>query len=196
MIRHLAALALVPAALLAQEPADTTQALAQPRRGWTIGVTGYTGGTWQPSGVDAGLVRKVGERPGRTVAMTMRVGSFTQDQAVLVGRTRGFFAALLGQYRFPLVRLLELGTPERVTGAVRLMGLLETGVSVNFNSPLPQGNYHGLGAVMLGAGVGGDEGVDDSFGFFVGATGLFGGGVSSTHFTASLRYQSGFGRRR
>lgn len=182
--------------LVAQEPPDTATAHQPVRRGWTLGVAGYTGGTWQPSGLDAGLVWKVGERPGRTVALTMRVGSFVQDQAVLIGRTRGFFSALLGQYRMPLAQMLELGTSESATGSVRLVALLESGVSLNFNSPLPQGNYHGIGAALLGMTAGGSDVIDDSFGIFLGATGLFGGGEATVHFTAMLRYQSGFGSQR
>jgi hypothetical protein len=142
--------------------------------------------------VDLGLVRAAG-RPGAAVGLLLRLGSFVQDQAVLVGGTQGFFAALFGVYRRPLADLAEVGTV-RNPSYVRLVAVAELGGSLNFNSPLPQGGAHGEAALLLGLSLGGPGRIDDSFALLVGPA-WFAGDRTTTHAQVSLRYQSSLGSR-
>jgi hypothetical protein len=158
-------------------------------RGLIIGVTGFTGGTWQPSGVEVGLFRPVGQAPGRSLSAMVRLGSFVQDQAVIYGRTTGFFVAGLAGARTPLATLAEVGTGPNPS-AVRFVGVVEVGGNLNFNSPLPQGGSMGVAAALVGIAFSSDAGrVDRGFAFLLGPAGFF-GRRSTAHFQLSLRYQS------
>ena len=196
MRRFLMIAALIPAPLLAQE-ADSVprpSAVAGPlRRGLTFAVTGFTGGQWQPSGVEAGMVRAVGSGSTSWVGASVRLGSFVQDQAVYIGRTTGFFVAALVSARTSLATLAVVGT-ERNPSFVRLIGMVEGGVSLNINSPLPQGGSHLETAALFGLSFGGGRGrVEDSFALLVGPAGFFGKQADS-HLLVALRYQTALRR--
>lgn len=169
-------------------------ALAAQQRGYTVGVTGFTGGSWQPSGIEIGLLRAVGGTPGQSVGAMLRVGGFVQDQAVLVGGSTGFFTSVVGIYRRPLVTFAAVGQENDLSYA-RLIGVLEAGVSKDFNSPLPQGNVRGTGAALLGVSFGGGGRLDESFAVLAGPA-WFVGDATSTHAQVTLRFQSPLGRRR
>lgn len=162
-------------------------ALAQ--RGYTIGVTGFTGGSWQPSGVEAGLVRSAGGASGREVGAMLRLGGFVQDQAVLIGGSQGFFVQLLGMYRQPITTLAMVGS-DRNPSYVRLIGVIEGGPSGDINPPAPQTrNYHVSIAALLGFSFGDARLVDEGFSVLAGPA-QFVGGTSTLHAQVSLRFQA------
>jgi hypothetical protein len=166
--------------------------LAAQQRGYTVGVTGFTGGAWQPSGVEVGLLRSLGSTPGQTFGVLLRVGGFVQDQAVLVGGSTGFFTSVVGVVRRPLATIAAVGS-DRDLSYARLVGVLELGLSKDFNSPLPQGDLRGTGAVLLGISFGGGGRLDENFAILAGPA-WFVGDASSTHAQVTLRFQSPVGR--
>ena len=182
MSRFLALVVVVPTMVGAQE------------RGYTVGVTGYTGGDWQPSAVEIGLMRAVGGTPGQTAAVMLRLGSFVQDQAVLVGGTTGFFTSVVGVYRRPILTIAAMGS-ERALSYARMVGVLELGASKDFNSPLPQGGVRGTGALLIGFSFGGGGRIEESFAI-LGGPAIFVGDSSSTHAQFTMRFQSPLGRGR
>ncbi|MEK6610214.1 MAG: hypothetical protein AABZ35_04770 [Gemmatimonadota bacterium] len=169
-------------------------ALAAQQRGFTVGVTGFTGGNWQPSGIEVGTLRAVGAAPGQSVALMLRLGGFVQDQAVLVGGSTGFFMWVIGAYRRPIVTIAAMGS-ERALSYARLVGVLELGISKDFNSPLPQGAARGTGAVLFGISFGGGGRIDENFAILAGPA-LFVGDASSAHAQVTMRFQSPLGRGR
>jgi hypothetical protein len=186
---------LLPAALAAQgvPPADSTPTPAVPPpvpgTGLTIGVTGFTGGLWQPSGFEIGLVRGLGGGPARSVYAVVRLGSFSQDQAVMFSNTTGFFSALLVGVRVPLATLAAVGAEGEPSQYVRFVGVLEAGGEANARSPLPQGSFMGVVAPLVGLSFGGGEGsVDQNFALLVGPSWWI-GSATDAHFQLSLRYQ-------
>ncbi len=184
---RLAALSLmVPALLAAQEPRDSLAPLPA-RRGLVVGVTGFTGGTWQPSGLELGVLRPLGT--ARYVSAMVRLGSFVQDQAVIYGSTTGFFTAFLVGGRAPLAMIAEVGLgPD--PSAVRIVGAIEAGGEVNFRSPLPQGRAMGIAAALVGLSFGSaSDRVEQGFAVLAGPA-VFFGQATTTHVQVSLRYQN------
>lgn len=165
-------------------------------RGWAVGVTGFTGGLWQPSGVDVSLLRAVGS-PARhdVAAFGVRVGAFVQDQAVLVGGSQGIYVTALLGLRRPLLNLAMVGT-ERNPSWVRLVAAPEVGLSVGANSPLPQGGWWGSGALLLGVSFGSDQRVEENFTILAGPALFAGEGGTDGHAQVTLRYQAPLARTR
>ncbi len=188
MTRLLALLLLAPAALLGQQPADTAAAPEPaPTRGLIVGVTGFTGGIWQPSGLEVGILKPIGS--ARYAFALVRLGSFVQDQAVIYGSTTGFFTALLAGVRLPLATIAEVGL-EQNPSQVRFVTSLEGGGEVNFRSPLPQGRAMGLATAMVGISFGaGGQGIEQGFAVLVGPA-VFFGKATTTHLQVALRYQN------
>lgn len=193
---------LAPAVLAAQQPAapstpgasgQSAERPAQAAAGhvYSIGITGFTGGAWQPSGLDIGVVRAWGGTPGQTMALILRLGSFVQDQAVVVGGSQGFFAALLGEARRPLASLATVGS-ERNPASVRLLGAVEVGASANANSPLPQGDWHVSGALLVGFSYGRPGRLDETFAVLAGPA-YFLGRAATYHSQVTLRFQASLG---
>ena len=145
-------LALLPATLAAQvgpggrpgdrrgpdeSPGDTLPSNAT--RGFQAGMTTYSGGNYQPSGVDVGLLWRTHGLPVSTVSLGLRAGSFIQNQAVLLGSTRGFFTALVGSARLPVATLWMVGS-ERNPTMVRFEAVFDAAASLNFGNPMAQGS--------------------------------------------------------
>lgn len=193
MTRILLAVLALPSLLAAQELPTYA---APARRGFSIGVTGFTGGIWQPSGVDVAVLRPFGAPASHgVVSLGVRLGSFVQDQAVLIGGSKGFFVTVLLGVRRPVANLAMVGT-DRDPNWVRLVAAPELGVSAGADSPLPQGSYWGTGALLVGLSFGSDQRIDENFAILVGPAG-FVGRTASAHLQVSLRYQTTFsGRRR
>jgi hypothetical protein len=89
-----------------QQAADTMPSTAT--RGYQFGVTTFGGGTWQPSGIDAGLLFR-GAGPFATFGLGLRAGNFIQNQAVLFGGSQGFFLGAAANARLPLVTMFKVG---------------------------------------------------------------------------------------
>lgn len=158
-------------------------------RGVLVGVTGFTGGDWQPSGIDLGIIRGLGRAPGRSLSLAVRLGSFVQDDAVLYGRTTGFFLGAILGLRTPVVTIADVGTGPN-PAAIRFVGVLEAGGWKNFNSPMPQGGAMGSVAPLVGISFSSGPGrIDRGFAILVGPAWLF-GETTTGHVQLSLRYQS------
>lgn len=191
---------MVPSAALAQrEPGrrpepfyeDTTGPAA--RRGYSFGIVGYSGGQWQPSGVELGMVWRLGEQAFTNVGATLTLGSFTQDQAVYLGRSQGFFTAVGLTARQPIVTLAEVGS-ERNPAYVKLETSLDLGWSMDFNSPLPQGPWDARAALLAGFSFGAGSAMSQTIYIMFGPSVLM-GRVTTTHGEFVLRFRSPIGRR-
>ncbi len=169
---------------LEDEPADTTPSNAT--RGWYAGVTTFSGGTWQPSGLDVGMVWRTPGLPFSTLGLGLRAGSFIQNQAVLIGSTKGFFIGLVGSARLPIATLMMVGS-ERNPAYVRLEGLLDVVGSWNIDSPMAQGKFSVLGAPLAAITVGGRGPMDQTVMILVGPA-WFGPTGSEWQMQVGLRF--------
>jgi hypothetical protein len=142
------------------------------KRAYSIGVIGYTGGQWQPSGIEFSLLWKLGQRSQTVAGAWVSLGSFTQNNAVYLGTTRGFYTALGVTLRQPLLTLVEIGS-ERSPGYVRIEANADFGWSADFNSPLPQGKSDGRAALLGGIAFGSADPLGQSFSLLFGSAALF-----------------------
>jgi hypothetical protein len=200
----LAALALLPATLAAQiepggrrprrgfdeENQDTVPSNAT--HGYQLGVTSYTGG-WVPSALELGILFRTRGVPFSAVGLGLRLGSFIQNNAVLFGRTQGFFIGLTGTARLPLANLWMVGSDRNPT-FVRIEGVLDGSASWNINNPMPQGSAGLLAAPLLGVSIGGRGPMDPTFLVAAGPA-WFGPRNSAWHAQVSLRFSAPVGGR-
>lgn len=199
----LVTLVLLPTALAAQmgpggrprrgfedEQRDTMPSTAT--HGFQFGVTSYTGG-WVPSALEAGINFRTHGIPFSSVGLGLRIGSFIQNNAVLFGRTQGFFVGALGQARLPIATVFLVGD-ERNPTLVRLEGVLDGSVTWNIDNPMAQGAF-GLTAVpLLGFSIGGRGPMDQTF-FLLAGPAWFGPKASEWHAQVSLRFAAPLGGR-
>jgi hypothetical protein len=153
-----------------------------------VGATAFAGGTWQPSGIELGLTRRSGRGGGESLGLMLRLGSFVQDQAVIVGTTTGFFLWGLGTWRRDLADLLRIGSELNPT-FLRLVGSVEAGGAGNFNSPLPQGGAMASLAGLLGFSYGLEDEEGGSFTILAGPA-VFAGRRTTVHTQVTLRFHS------
>jgi hypothetical protein len=194
--RLLLLLLCVPSVLAAQrepgerrpEPFYSDTAGPPARRAYTIGVLGYTGGTWQPSGVELAALWRLGRESPLSAGATLALGSFVQDQAVLLGRSRGFFAALGLTVRDALLDLIAVGS-ERSPAEVRLEVAADLAWSADFSSPLPQGTWDVRAALLPGITFGSEDALGNSIGVFYGPSALIGRSTTTTHGEFVLRFR-------
>jgi hypothetical protein len=203
-IALLVTLVLLPAALAAQiepggrpprqrvdeGPGDTLPSNAA--HGFQFGVTSYTGG-WVPSAVEGGVLFRTRGVPFSSVGLGLRLGSFIQNNAVLFGRTQGFFVGALGTARLPIATLWMVGS-ERNPTFVRFEGALDASVSWNINNPMPQGGFGVLAAPLLGVSIGGRGPMDQTF-FLLAGPAWFGPKASEWRAQVSLRFSAPIGGR-
>ena len=186
---------LMPTALLAQrEPARRPEPFFQdtalgpgPRRAFTFGIVGYTGGLWQPSGIELGMLWRLGQRALTSAGASITLGSFTQDQAVYIGRSQGFFAAIGFTLRQPILTLAEVGS-ERNPAYVRFETALDAGWSKDFNSPLPQGPSSLRAGLLAGISFGSRTALGQSVSIMFGPS-VFMGQATTTHGEFVLRFR-------
>jgi len=206
-MRHVAllvTLVLLPTALAAQiepggrpprrgfedEERDTLPSTAT--HGFQFGITSYTGG-WVPSALEGAIIFRTKGIPFSTVSLGLRLGSFIQNNAVLFGRTQGFFAGALGMARLPITDLWLVGSDRNPT-IVRIEGVLDGSVSWNINNPMPQGGFGLMAAPLLGISVGGRVPMDQTFFLLLGPA-WFGPKSSEWHMQVSLRFAAPLGGR-
>lgn len=204
-IALLALLVLVPATLVAQrgpgdrgprrgfadEEQDTVPSNAT--RGYQFGVTTFAGGAWQPSGVEGQLLFRTDGMPFTSVGVGLRLGSFIQNQAVLIGGTQGFFGALVANVRVPLAQLWMVGSDRNPT-YVRIEAVPEAVASLNAHSPMAQGSAALIGSMLLGITIGGRGPMDQSFLLLAGPA-WFGPRGSEWHAQVSMRFTAPVGGR-
>ena len=197
MKRLLPLLLLVPSVLAAQpepgggkRPGTFFEDTAGPpaRRAYALGVLGYTGGTWQPSGIEFAALWRVGRTSGLSAGPTVALGSFVQDQAVLLGRSRGFFAAFGLTARDALLDLIAVGS-ERSPAEIRLEVTADVAWSADFDSPLPQGKWDLRAALLPGITFGSEDALGNSIGVFYGPAALVGRSSTTTHGEFVLRFR-------
>ena len=192
-VKRLLILALfVPSTLLAQQGPYGRRGLFEedsagpgPSRAYSIGIVGYSGGDWQPSGVELALLWRLG-RLQTAAGPWLALGSFTQAQAIYFGRSRGFFTAVGLTVRQPIATLLEMGS-ERSPAYVRLETTLDGGWSRDFDSPLPQGRWDFRAAFLGGISIGSRSALGQSFSILFGPSVLTGRFATTTHGQFVLR---------
>jgi hypothetical protein len=160
----------------------------QARRAYGFGIVGYSGGQWQPSGVEVTLLWPLIRRTRTAVGGWVALGSFVQDQAVLIGRTQGFFAALGATVRQPLATLADIGS-ERNRASIRLEMAADLGWAADFDSPLPQGKWDARAALLAGVAFGSEDPMGQNFAVLFGPAVLM-GRVSTTHGEFVLRFSA------
>ena len=182
----------VPSALLAQRgpfdrprPFDQDTAGAGPSRAYSIGMVDYTGGQWQPSGLEFAMLWRLGAHASTAVGPWIALGSFTQANDIAFGASRGFFTAIGVTLRQPIVSLLEMGS-ERSPSLVRLETALEAGWSKDFNSPLAQGPSDFRAGLLAGISLGSRMPLGASFSLMLGPAVLM-GRTTTTHGQLVLR---------
>jgi len=148
---------------------------------------GYTGGVWQPSGIEFAMLWKLGRQASGTAGPWVALGSFTQNNAVYLGRSQGFFAALGATVRQPVVTLAEIGS-ERHPGYVRVEVDADVGWSADFNSPLVQGRSDVRAGLLVGISFGSAEALGQSFSLLYGPAALI-GAVTTTHGQIAMRFR-------
>ncbi len=182
----------------AQEPRggppapDTTITL--PRRGWVFGITGLTGATYNPTGVEAGLVWALGSAPARNLYVGMHFGGYTSETSGLTGGTRGWFLGPILGYRQNLVTLLSLGNNERDLDYALLTGQLELSANLDHDTPTPDA-AHGTAAFLFGFTYSDGRPVDEAFTLLLGPALFIGGQSTDLRMQVSLRFQSPMRRR-
>jgi hypothetical protein len=194
--RLLSLLLLVPSVLVAQEgpggrrPGMFDEDTAGPaaRRAYSVGVVGYTGGAWQPSGLELAALWRLGQTSRLSAGATLALGTFVQDQSVLLGRSRGFFAALGLTVRDALLDLLTVGS-ERSPAEVRFEIAAEGAWAADIHSPLPQGSWDVRVALLPGITFGSMDALGNSIGIFYGPSALIGRSTTTTHGEFVLRFR-------
>lgn len=186
----------LPAVLLAQqEPGgrrpgmfDEDTAGPPAGRAYSVGIVGYTGGTWQPSGLELAALWRLGRTSRLSAGASLSLGTFVQDQSVLLGRSRGFFAALGLTARGALLDLLSVGS-ERSPAEIRLEVAADLAWSADFDSPLPQGKWDLRAALLPGITFGSQDALGNSIGIFYGPSALVGRSTTTTHGEFVLRFR-------
>ncbi len=163
-------------------------------RAFGLGVVGYTGGTWQPSGVEVAMLWRLSQQSSTSVGATLGLGTFVQEQAVLFGQTRGFYASLGATVRQPLFELASVGS-EHYPSSLKLEAALDLAGSANLDSPLPQGRWMGQGGVLLGISFGSADPLGQSVALYAGPAVLV-GQATTVHPEFAFRLRMPVGRRR
>lgn len=156
-------------------------------RGYQFGVTTFGGGTWQPSGIDAGMLFR-GTGPFATFGLGIRAGNFIQNQAVIFGGSQGFFLGAAAHARLPLVTLFKVGL-ESYPRLVRLELVPELVGEWNVHSPMDQGRFSLLASAPLGISIGAKGTMDQTFLVLVGPA-WFGPSPTEWHVQVSMRFTS------
>jgi hypothetical protein len=196
MRRLLFLLLLTPSVLVAQkEPGegprrqpglfDQDTTLPAATRAYSIGILGYTGGTWQPSGLEVSLLWRLSQHAGTSAGATLSLGSFVQDQAVLFGRSQGFFVTLGATIRQPILDIASVGS-ERNPASLKLEASADLAGAADIHTPLPQGPWGARAAALLGLAFGSADPLGQSVGIFFGPAVLL-GRTTSTHGEIAFR---------
>ncbi len=135
-----------------------------------VGFAATLGPSWQIEGGEIGYVRRLTHGPVRALSVGARLGSFT-DEGAIIGGNRGFVFAPTLAARSPGIMVAELGDENNLTRISFDVTLEATGY-ITTNSPLPQGSTWGAVALLPGLRVGSGNG--PRYGFVVGPTMFFG----------------------
>ncbi len=157
----------------------------------SVGYAGTIGGHWQIEAVEVGVTHPLGLGPVRHGGLSLRVGWFG-DQGAIIGGTRGFLGALGVGLRSGRVNLAAVG--EDASPIVIGVDLtLEAAGYVASRSPLPEGRRWLSLAILPGLRVG-QQG-RSQFALLVGPA-WFAGDARRTHPFVSARVDIPLARRR
>jgi len=148
----------------------------------SIGYAGTLGGDWQVEAVELGLTHPMGLGPVRYGGLSLRVGWFG-DQSAIIGGTRGFVGALGLALRSGRLNLAEVGTDASPT-VIGVDLTLEAAGYLASRSPLPEGRRWFSLAILPGVRVG--QVGQSQFALLVGPA-WFAGDVRRTHPFVSAR---------
>ncbi len=194
----LGAIVLAPPSLAAQAappgPPSPDSTVRVARRGWVFGITGLSGSTYNPTGVEAGLVWAIGSAPARNLYVGLHFGGYTSETSGLTGGTRGWFVGPILGYRQNLVTLLSVGNNERDLDYALLTGQLELSGNLDHNAPTPDA-AHGTAALLFGLTYSDGRPVDEAFALLLGPALFIGGQSTDLRLQVSLRFQSPMRRR-
>jgi len=130
-------------------------ALSAPAAGQSalsVGYAGTIGGHWQIEAVEIGVTHPLGLGPVRHGGLSVRVGWFG-DQGAIIGGTRGFLGALALALRSGRLDLAEVGDDASPT-VIGVDLTLEAAGYLAARSPLPEGRRWFSLAVLPGVRVG------------------------------------------
>ena len=199
MRRSTATMLVVLATLSTPLAAQTDSARAtapppEPPRGKSaigVGFAATLGSSWQIESGEIGYVRRTSHGLVGAWSIGARVGSFT-DEGAIIGGNRGFVFAPTLALRTAKLGLAELGDEQNFTSIGFDVTLEATGY-LTTNSPLPQGSTWGAVAVLPGLRVGGGDG--PSYGLLVGPTWFFGGPTVEVRGLLGFRVEAPLARR-
>jgi hypothetical protein len=194
----LALLLVVPAVLPAQQGPEPRRGrwqeqlpdtpVVNAKSAWIGGVTTYSRGDYQPSAIEVQYGVRTPGWPVGAVSVGLRTGSFVQNQAVLIGRTQGFFVGVVGTLRRPLGTVLAIGDENNLS-YVKLEFLLEGTAALNANNPMPQGGRSAIVAALLAVTFGGRGVLDQGLSILAGPA-YFMGDYGTWHTQVGLRFQN------
>jgi hypothetical protein len=183
----LAGLVLCSAPMVAQEAAPA--APARPgERGWALGVTGFTGGQWAPTGVEVAMVRGIGAARARNWYAGLRTGSWTSETSGLGGGTQGWFLGVIGGVRHNLATLLEVGANPRDVDYGLLTGAVEITANLGVNAPTGEDAFV-TAAYLFGLSYSDGASVDEAFALLLGPVVVIGRHGGDLRAQIGLRFQ-------
>jgi hypothetical protein len=131
-----------------------------------VGFAATLGPSWQIESGEIGYVRRLTHGPVRALSLGARLGSFT-DEGAIIGGNRGFIFAPTVAARSAGLMLAELGDEHNLTRISFDVTFEATGYLTS-NSPLPQGSTWGAVAFLPGLRVGSGSG--PRYGLVIGPT--------------------------
>jgi hypothetical protein len=135
-----------------------------------VGFAATLGGGWQIEGGEIGYVRRTTHGLVQAVSLGARLGSYT-DEGAIIGGNKGFVFAPTLAVRSPSLMLAELGDENNLTRISFDVTVEATGY-ITTDSLFPQGSTWGAVALLPGLRVGSGDG--PRYGLVVGPTMFFG----------------------
>lgn len=197
MRRSTASMLVVLAALstpLAAQTDSARPAAPEPARGQSaigVGFAATLGNSWQIESGELGYVRRLSHGPVRAVSLGARLGSYT-DEGAIIGGNRGFVFAPTLAARSASLMLAELGDENNLT-RIAFDVTLEATAYVTTDSLFPQGSTWGAVAFLPGLRVGSGDG--PRYGLLVGPTWFFGGPKVEVRGLLAFRVEAPLARR-
>jgi hypothetical protein len=151
---------------------------------WSVGFAGTLGGGWQIEGAEFGAVRRLAAGPLRFGSLSVRLGSFV-DEGAIIGGTRGLMAGVSLGARSGLAKLADVGT-ENSPSAFGVDLTVEATGYLGTRSPLPEGSPWAALSVLPGLRFGDADGVH--YALLIGPS-IFFGRTSDVHALLGLRFE-------
>ncbi|HYT04105.1 MAG TPA: hypothetical protein VEM13_04410 [Gemmatimonadales bacterium] len=156
---------------------------------WTLGFAGTLGGGWQVEALDVGYARALHAGPLSVAALTARLGSFVDENAI-IGGTRGFVFGVTLATRTPMAHLADLGS-DSSTNRLGLDVTLEATGYAGAHTPLPVGSPWGAVSLLPGLRFGDPNGAQ--YGLVFGPT-VFLGQSTQVRAFLGLRFEAPLAR--